>query len=180
MTGTPALVAAIVLGLSEGQFPRGAREGTVLCDADRRVLRRAKIDLDPDTQRRLLDENFLGYLAFTRASEQLILSRSVTDEAGRAARPARRTARARGRIVRYLPVAMVVVALLIGGPTMAPAGAADEDPNLARLMAPCYQALRAEEGRLTRIVEMKVALPAGRRTIDVRHEIPDSHRVRLA
>ena len=41
---------------------------------------------------------------------------------------------------------IAVMALLIGGATMAPARAADEDPNLARLMAPCYQALRAEEG----------------------------------
>ena len=32
------------------------------------VWAESNIDLDPDSSRRLLDENFLGYLAMTRAS----------------------------------------------------------------------------------------------------------------
>jgi len=86
-TRTPPVRAAVVLGLSEGQFPRTAHEGTVLCDADRRALRRARIDLDPDTRRCLLDENFWAYVAITRASERLLLSRSVLDEDDRTTRP---------------------------------------------------------------------------------------------
>ncbi len=40
---------------------------------------------------------------------------------------------------------VAAVALLTGVAGMTSANAADEDPNVARLMAPCYQALRAEE-----------------------------------
>jgi ATP-dependent helicase/nuclease subunit B len=79
-TRTPPAMAAIVLGLSDGQFPCPAHQGTVLCDADRRALSRADIDLDPETRRRLLDEKFWGYVAFTRASHRLLLTRSVLDE----------------------------------------------------------------------------------------------------
>jgi ATP-dependent helicase/nuclease subunit B len=79
-TRTPAIRACVVLGLSEGQFPRMSREGSLFSDADRRVLGRRNIDLDPDTARRLLDEEFLGYVAFTRASERLLLTRSSADE----------------------------------------------------------------------------------------------------
>jgi ATP-dependent helicase/nuclease subunit B len=86
-TRTPPLAACVVLGLSEGQFPRASSEDTVFSDADRRALSAKKIDLDPDTQRRLLDESFWGYIAFTRASGRLLLTRSISDAAGRPAGP---------------------------------------------------------------------------------------------
>ncbi len=73
----------IVLGLSEGQFPSIGRENTILGDDDRRCMRQHQLDIEPDAQRRLLDEHFLGYLAFTRASEKLILTRAITDAKGR-------------------------------------------------------------------------------------------------
>lgn len=82
-TRTPAVKACVVLGLSEGQFPRASREGSVFTDSDRRALGKSNIDLDPDTARRLLDENFLGYLAFTRAGDRLLLTRSASDDDGR-------------------------------------------------------------------------------------------------
>ena len=86
-TRTPAVKACVVLGLSEGQFPRASREGSVFTDADRRTLGKNNIDLDPDTARQLLDENFLGYLAFTRASDRLLLTRSTCDDDGRPTPP---------------------------------------------------------------------------------------------
>jgi ATP-dependent helicase/nuclease subunit B len=73
--------ACIVLGLSEGLFPRVSSEPSVLNDNDRILLRRRSIDLDDDTARLLLDERLLGYIAFTRASEKLILTRPTNDDA---------------------------------------------------------------------------------------------------
>jgi ATP-dependent helicase/nuclease subunit B len=86
-TRTGNVKACAVLGLSEGQFPRSGSEGTVFTDADRRTLAKNKIDLDPDSQRQLLDERFLEYIAFTRASHKLLLTRSTVDGGGRAIGP---------------------------------------------------------------------------------------------
>jgi hypothetical protein len=65
----------------------------------------------------------------------------------------------------FLTGVIAAVALLIGGPAMAPAGAADEDPNLARLMAPCYQALRAEESVRPKVYARSPGLAAAHQTI---------------
>ena len=86
-TRTPTVRAALVLGLNEGCFPLVARDTSILSRAERGELRRRKIDLDPDPLRRRLDERFLGYLAFTRASERLIVSRPRVDESGREQQP---------------------------------------------------------------------------------------------
>ncbi len=74
-TRTTTLDTVFLLGLSEGQFPKVAREDSVLSDSERRSLRTKNLDIDPDSERRLLDENLLGYIAFTRASRRLIVSR---------------------------------------------------------------------------------------------------------
>jgi ATP-dependent helicase/nuclease subunit B len=84
---TPPLKACVVLGLAEGQFPRAGKEDTVFSSADRRALAARKIDLDPDTQRRLLDETFWAYIAVTRASHHLLLTRSIAAGDGRAVAP---------------------------------------------------------------------------------------------
>jgi ATP-dependent helicase/nuclease subunit B len=86
-TRTPNIKASAILGLSEGQFPRGWRQATVFTDSDRRVMEKQKIDLEPDTQRKLLDENFLAYVAFTRAGEELLLTRATADESNRLLNP---------------------------------------------------------------------------------------------
>lgn len=82
---SPGLKSVVVVGLGEGQFPSAGREDSILADEERQTLleRHSKLDIDPGTERRLLDENFLGYLAFTRAGERLILTRSASDDAGR-------------------------------------------------------------------------------------------------
>jgi ATP-dependent helicase/nuclease subunit B len=81
------LRVCFALGLNEGVFPRMPGEDSVLSDAERRELRTRKVDLDPDTQRKLLDENLLGYIALTRPSERLILTRSATDAGGKPLAP---------------------------------------------------------------------------------------------
>src|SRR3954470_549668 len=81
------LRVCFVLGLNEGVFPRMPGEDSVLSDAERRELRTRQVDIDPDTQRKLLDENLLGYIALTRPSERLILTRSETDAGGKPLAP---------------------------------------------------------------------------------------------
>jgi ATP-dependent helicase/nuclease subunit B len=76
--------AVLVLGLSDGSFPAVPREDSVLSDGDRRELHRRNVDVMPPGERRLLDEQFLAYRAFTCASEVLYVSRSRADGRGRA------------------------------------------------------------------------------------------------
>jgi ATP-dependent helicase/nuclease subunit B len=82
-TRTPQVRAVVLLGINVGEFPRIPREDSIFSDAERRSLLEWDLDLDPDSQRQLLDENLLGYIALTRASEHLCLTRSVSDDAGR-------------------------------------------------------------------------------------------------
>ena len=86
-TRSSRLKAVLVLGVNEGQFPQVPTDGSILTDGDRRTLRRRRIDLDPGLQQRLLDERLLGYIAFTRASHRLFVSRPLADEQGRPTEP---------------------------------------------------------------------------------------------
>jgi ATP-dependent helicase/nuclease subunit B len=76
--------AVLVLGLSDGSFPAVPREDSVLSDGDRRELHRRNVDVMAPSERRLLDEQFLAYRAFTCASDFLYLSRARSDAKGRA------------------------------------------------------------------------------------------------
>ena len=62
-TRTPDVRAVFVLGMNEGQFPRAGRDASILSHSERRELRRLHVDLDPGSDRQLLDEQFLGYIA---------------------------------------------------------------------------------------------------------------------
>jgi ATP-dependent helicase/nuclease subunit B len=101
-TRTPEVKVVFVLGLNEGQFPRLTREDCVLSDAERRSLRERKIDLDEGTDRRLLDERLLGYLAFTRASRKLIVSRCLGNDKGLVTHPSAFW----GELIRLFPKAI--------------------------------------------------------------------------
>ena len=70
---SPALKSVVIIGLGEGQFPSTGREDSILADDERQTLlaRHSMLDIDPGTERRLLDERFLGYLAFTRAGAEV-------------------------------------------------------------------------------------------------------------
>jgi ATP-dependent helicase/nuclease subunit B len=86
-TRTPDVKAVLVLGLNEGVFPHSPRDTSILSDAERQELEKRQFDMDPGTERRLLDENLLGYIAFTRGSERLYVSRSLADDSGRTLGP---------------------------------------------------------------------------------------------
>jgi len=75
--------AVILLGMNEGSFPRATSEDSILSDAERRTLDQRKLTLNADSQRRLLDEELLAYIAMTRASKKLVLTRSLADDEGR-------------------------------------------------------------------------------------------------
>jgi len=83
----PPVRAVFVLGLNEGEFPASGRHSTTFSDGERRELYRRKLELENDQRRRLLDESLLGYIALTRSSERLIVTRSQTDASGRPTRP---------------------------------------------------------------------------------------------
>ena len=88
----PGLHTVIVLGLAEGQFPRSSRQDSMLADEERQTLRSrgssgTGLDVEPGSERRLLDESFLGYLAFTRAARHLILTRPAASDDGRPLAP---------------------------------------------------------------------------------------------
>ncbi len=78
-TRLPEVRAVIVLGLSDGQFPKTPREDSILSDRDRNLLRQGEVSLRGDGGRQLLDERLLGYVAFTAASESLYCSRVACD-----------------------------------------------------------------------------------------------------
>jgi ATP-dependent helicase/nuclease subunit B len=86
-TRTPEVKAVFLLGMNEGQFPRAGRDETILSRWERRELTRYNLELDPGSDRQRLDEHFLGYVALTRASQLLIVSRPMSDEAGRPTHP---------------------------------------------------------------------------------------------
>ncbi|WP_428939794.1 PD-(D/E)XK nuclease family protein [Fontivita pretiosa] len=86
-TRNPRPRAVILIGMNDNQFPRVPAEDSILSDAERQTLRQHQLDLDPDSERRLLDERLLGYIAFTMPSERLCLIRSLADEAARPQSP---------------------------------------------------------------------------------------------
>jgi ATP-dependent helicase/nuclease subunit B len=73
---------AIVLGLSDGTFPRHQGDSGLLSDEEREALDRAGVALGPASAQRQLDERLIGYLAMTRASERLLLFRPTAEAKG--------------------------------------------------------------------------------------------------
>jgi len=82
-TRTHAVEAVLLLGINEGIFPCAPPEESILSDQERSELQRHDFELGPTSRRLLLDEGFWAYLAFTRASRHLYLSRSLSDDASR-------------------------------------------------------------------------------------------------
>src|SRR6202000_791872 len=78
----PELKLALVLGMNETVFPAKPGAPTLLTDADRDSLTRRGASLGPSVRERMARERYLGYIACTRASEQLIITCSRQDARG--------------------------------------------------------------------------------------------------
>jgi ATP-dependent helicase/nuclease subunit B len=77
-TRDPGSRMVIVLGMSEAQFPRRAAVSGGLTRLERHQLQATRIELDGTDDRDTDRENLLAYLALTRASEVLCITRPLT------------------------------------------------------------------------------------------------------
>jgi ATP-dependent helicase/DNAse subunit B len=73
---------AIVGGLNDGVFPRTVAAESVLDERERRDLERAGLALGPSAAARQEEETWFGYVALTRASEEVVLTFSRRDAGG--------------------------------------------------------------------------------------------------
>jgi ATP-dependent helicase/nuclease subunit B len=83
----PELKLALVLGMNETVFPAAPDVPVLLTDADRDALGQRGANLGPNLRERMAHERYLGYIACTRASEQLIVTCSRQDARGEALNP---------------------------------------------------------------------------------------------
>gem|GEM_PF-1420986 len=83
----PDLDAALVIGLSEGDFPRARAQDPLLNDAERDLLRTLGCEVAPPSRELFLNESYLAYIAFTRAERRLWASRPLADAKGEALFP---------------------------------------------------------------------------------------------
>ncbi len=80
--------AIYVLGFSDSNFPKPAREKNLLSDADRLHLNDAQLELPKGGSDAMLAEKFLVYRGLTSAKNYLHISYPLADSEGNAMRPA--------------------------------------------------------------------------------------------
>ncbi|HXT11341.1 MAG TPA: PD-(D/E)XK nuclease family protein [Candidatus Angelobacter sp.] len=83
----PELKLALALGMNETVFPATPGASALLTDADRDALARRGAELGPSVRERMARERYLGYIACTRASEQLAVTCARQDARGAALNP---------------------------------------------------------------------------------------------
>ncbi len=71
-----------IMGANEGILPYAAKPSGLLSDTDREAFGSLGIDMGKDTKRLLTDERFAVYRLFSAASDQVIISYSLTDAKG--------------------------------------------------------------------------------------------------
>ncbi len=79
----PRVRAAFIMGLHDGGFPAPIREDVVFADREREEMSRHGIEIGPKGIDQVIEQDFLGYLALSRASERLYLLRPLLDDSGR-------------------------------------------------------------------------------------------------
>jgi len=123
----PELRAAIILGVNDGVFPAVAAEDSIFTDQDRDELLADGLELGPPARLRSFHEDYLGYIALTRARERLYVSYSLADQEGKPLLPSPLVA----RLKRLFPLLRPVLAGL--DPSDDPAHALDylTDPRRA-------------------------------------------------
>jgi ATP-dependent helicase/nuclease subunit B len=83
----PDLKFALVLGVNETIFPAAPKSPVILTSADRDELEDQKIALGPNLHEQISREQFLGYIACTRASEKLVVTFSRQNADGEILNP---------------------------------------------------------------------------------------------
>ncbi len=83
----PELKGVVLIGFNDGLFPQLPSEDSILNDEDRALLRGGGVRLAPPARDRIIDESMLAYVAFTRASESLVVTYATADENGKELRP---------------------------------------------------------------------------------------------
>lgn len=78
---------AFVLGLNEGVFPARSTQDGFFSDMEKHLLQDMGIQLSQDSSEQIYEEQFMFYLAMTRASERLFFTYSLSDEDGKALHP---------------------------------------------------------------------------------------------
>ena len=79
--------AAFVIGVNDGVMPAKSADDGVLSDDDRTELITNGFAIAPGNKKRLLDEEFVAYRAFTIAKNRLYLSYPLADAEGKALQP---------------------------------------------------------------------------------------------
>ena len=78
---------AFIIGLNEGVLPKKFTDDGILADEDREKIIQNGLKIAPTSKTRLLDEEFIAYLAFTTPSHQLYISYPLANEEGNALMP---------------------------------------------------------------------------------------------
>ncbi len=81
-TRSSSVKCSFILGVNEGLIPSRPGEDEIFSEEERERLQGWGLDIPPGSRRQLLDEQFLIYMALTRASDELRLSYALTDEEG--------------------------------------------------------------------------------------------------
>jgi len=85
----PEARVAFIMGVNDGVLPARIKEQGIISEGERDGLKTAGINLAPGARRRALDEQYLTYIALSRASELLYLSYPAADDEGGALMPSR-------------------------------------------------------------------------------------------
>jgi ATP-dependent helicase/nuclease subunit B len=83
----PELKVCFVLGVNDGVFPAASPEDVVFDDRERSELAGCGMDLAPGGREKILNEDYLVYIALTRACERLWVSYARAGDDGRALAP---------------------------------------------------------------------------------------------
>ncbi len=80
----PDVKVVFLVGTTQKQFPCVLQSDSLLSDADRDITALAGLDLPGGVTQSLSQRRYLAYIAFTRASGQLIVTYPQTDDKGKA------------------------------------------------------------------------------------------------
>ncbi|MFA5535664.1 MAG: helicase-exonuclease AddAB subunit AddB [Bacillota bacterium] len=83
----PELKAVFLAGLNEGLFPARVKEDEIFSDGERENLHDKNLRLAPTSKLKTFHEQYLAYIAFTRASEYLWISYAGADDNGKELMP---------------------------------------------------------------------------------------------